>query len=53
MQVTISSMLGSMPGVCAFGCNMFLNVTLIADWQAIAQHREEYVNENLCRTNTK
>ena len=32
---------------------MFLNVPLIADWQAIARTREHHVNENLRRANRK
>ncbi len=32
---------------------MFLNLPLIADWQAIAHTREHHVNENLQRANRK
>ncbi len=32
---------------------MFLNVLLIADWQAIARTREHHVNENLRCANRK
>jgi hypothetical protein len=32
---------------------MFLNVLLIADWQAIARTCEHHVNENLQRANRK
>jgi hypothetical protein len=32
---------------------MFLNVLLIADWQAIARTREHHVNQNLQRPNMK
>jgi hypothetical protein len=32
---------------------MFLNVPLIADWQAIAHTCEHHVNENLQRANSK
>ncbi len=32
---------------------MFLNMPLIADWQAIARNREHHVNENLRRANRK
>ena len=32
---------------------MFLNVPLIADWQAIARIRGHHVNENLRRANRK
>jgi hypothetical protein len=53
MQVTTASTLGSMPGALAFSCDMFLNIPLIADWHTIAQCREQYVNDNLRRTNRK
>ena len=42
-----------MPGALAFSRDMFLNVPLIADWQTIARHREQYVNDNLRRANRK
>jgi hypothetical protein len=32
---------------------MFLNVPLIADWQAIVCNREHHVNENLQRANRR
>ncbi len=32
---------------------MFLNLPLIADWQAIAHYFEHHVNENLQRANRK
>ena len=53
MQVTVASTLGSTPGVLAFSCNIFLNVPLIADWQTIAQHCKQHVNDNFCCTNRK
>ncbi len=53
MQVTTASTLGSMPGALAFSRNMSLNVPLIADWDTTAQHRKQYVNDNLCRANRK
>jgi hypothetical protein len=36
MQTTVATTLGSMPGALAFARDMFLNVLLITDWQAIA-----------------
>ncbi len=36
MQTTIATTLGSTLGALAFAWDMFLNVPLIADWQAIA-----------------
>jgi hypothetical protein len=53
MQTTIATTLGSTPGALAFAQDMFLNVPLIADWQAIARTREHHVNENLRRANRK
>jgi hypothetical protein len=46
MQATVATTLGSTPGALAFARDMFLNVPLIADWQAIARTREHHVNEN-------
>jgi hypothetical protein len=53
MQTTIATTLGSTPGALAFAQDMFLNVPLIADWQAIAHTHEHHVNENLRRANRK
>ncbi len=53
MQTTIATTLGSTPGALAFAWDMFLNMLLIADWQAIARTCEHHVNENLQRDNRK
>jgi hypothetical protein len=53
MQTMVATTLGSAPGSLAFARDMFLNVLLVADWQTIAQKREQHVNENLQRTNQK
>ncbi len=53
MQTTVATTLGSTPGALAFVQDMFLNMLLIADWQAIACTREHHVNENLLRANRK
>jgi hypothetical protein len=53
MQITVATTLGSMPGALAFAQDMFLNVPLIADWQAIACTCEHHVNENLRCANRK
>ncbi len=53
MQTTIATTLGSTLGALAFAWDMFLNVPLIADWQAIARTCEHHVNENLRRANRK
>ncbi len=46
MQTTVATTLGSTPGALAFARDMFLNMPLIADWQAIACTCEHHVNEN-------
>ncbi len=51
MQTTIATTLGSTSGALAFAQDMFLNVPLIADWQAIARTCEHHVNENLQHAN--
>jgi hypothetical protein len=47
MQTTVATTLGSIPGALAFNQDMFLNMPLIADWQAITRTREHHFNENL------
>jgi hypothetical protein len=53
MQTTIATTLGSTLGALAFARDMFLNMPLIADWQAIAHTCEHHVNENLQFANRK
>ncbi len=53
MQTTVASTLGSTQGALAFAWDMFLNMLLIADWQAIARTCEHHVNENLWCANRK
>jgi hypothetical protein len=53
MRTTVATTLGSMPGALAFARDMFLNVPLIADLQAIVLTCEHHVNENLRRANRK
>jgi hypothetical protein len=53
MQTTVATKLGSTLGALAFARDMFLNMPLIADWQAIACTREHHVNENLQCANKK
>jgi hypothetical protein len=53
MQTTIATTLGSMSGAFAFAQDMFLNMLLIADWQAVARTCEHNVNENLGCANRK
>ena len=44
---TVATTLGSAPDSVAFAQDMFLNVPLIPDWQAIACLCGHHVNENL------
>ncbi len=53
MQTTVATTLGSTLGAFAFAWDMFLNMSLIADWQAITRTCEHHVNENLRRANRK
>ena len=53
MRTTIATTLCSTPGSLAFSRGMFLNVPLIADWQAIASRREQLINDNFHRANLK
>ncbi len=52
-QTTVATTLGSTPGALTFAWDMFLNVPLIAVWQAIARTCEHHVNENLWCANRK
>ena len=53
MHTIFSLTLGSAPGSLAFEWDMFLNLPLNADWQAIVCLREHHVNENLQHANMK
>eukprot|EP00804_Cyclotella_cryptica_P023731 CCRYP_017261-RA/>CCRYP_017261-RA protein AED:0.46 eAED:0.46 QI:0/-1/0/1/-1/0/1/0/82 len=53
MLTTVATTLGSAPGSLIFAQDMFLNMLLIADWQAIVRLHEHHVNENLQRANRK
>jgi hypothetical protein len=53
MRTTVAMTLRSAPRALPFSRDMFLNVPLIADWQAIACVREYHVNEILRRANRK
>jgi hypothetical protein len=49
MRAAIHSTLGSSPGSLALNWDMFLNISLFADWHTIAQRQEHLINENLIR----
>jgi hypothetical protein len=53
IQTTAATTLGSTPGTLAFARDMFLNMLLIADWQAIAHPCECHGNKNLRHPNRK
>jgi hypothetical protein len=53
MQTTVATTLGSTPGALVSAQGVFLNVLLIADWQAIARTYEHHVIENSQRANKK
>ena len=53
MRTTVATTLVSTPGALAFSRDMFLNIPLVADWQAIAKHHQQHVNDNLRRANKK
>jgi hypothetical protein len=53
MMTTVATTLGSTPGAPTFAQDMFLNMPLIADWQAIAFNHEHHVNGNLRHANRK
>ena len=52
-RTTVMTTIGSSPGSLAFSRDMFLNIPLVADWQAIAKHREQRINDDLRRSNLK
>ena len=51
MRTAVATTLKSAPGALAFSRDMFLNIPLVADWQAIAKRREHHINEDLRRAN--
>jgi hypothetical protein len=53
LQTTVATTVGSTAGALAFARDMFLNMPLIADWQAIARTCEHHVDENLQHANRK
>ncbi len=53
MRAGAHSTLGISPGSLVFNRDMFLNISLIADWHAITQRQEHLVNENLMREKKK
>jgi len=53
MQTSVHTTLGSSPGALLFSRDIFLNVPLPSDWQAITQKREHPVNYRLMRQNAQ
>jgi len=53
LRANVSTVLGGSPGALTFARDMFVNIPLIADWQLITSNREQFVNEQLRRSNAK
>ena len=53
LQSTVSTILQATPGGLAFSEDIFLNIPLLADWQAILAQREQSVNDALLCANKK
>ncbi len=53
LKSTVSTTLQAMPGGLALSQDMFLNIPLLADWQAIVVQREQLVNDTLLPVNKK
>ena len=47
MRVNVTTTLNGSPGSSVFSRDMFLDITVIADWKMIQQHRQTLVNERL------
>ncbi|KAL7448398.1 hypothetical protein ACHAXS_000150, partial [Conticribra weissflogii] len=53
LQSAVSTTLQATPGGLTFSQDMFLNIPLLADWQAILAQREQMVNDALLHANKK
>ena len=53
LRSTVSTTLQATPGSLAFSRDMFLNIPLLANWDAILARREQLVNDALLRANKK
>ncbi len=53
LSSTDSTTLQATPGGLAFSQDIFLNIPLLADWQAILSRREQLVNDALLCANKK
>ncbi|KAL7460146.1 hypothetical protein ACHAXS_000610, partial [Conticribra weissflogii] len=53
LRSTVSTMLQATPGGLTFSQDMFLNIPLLADWQAILAWTEQLVNDALLCANKK
>ena len=51
MRLKFTATLKGSPGSLVFGRDMFLDITLIADWKIIQQHRQTLFNERLLWVN--
>ena len=50
-RVNVTNKLKGSPGSLVFGRDMFLDISLIADWKMIHQHRQTLVNEIILQVN--
>jgi hypothetical protein len=53
MRVGLHTTFGSSPGSLVLNRDKFLNIPLIATWNAITQKREYLINENLMQESTR
>ena len=53
LRSSVQTTLSSSPGSLVFNRDMFLNIPLVADWNALTTKREHLINANLRRQNAK
>ena len=53
MRAGVHTTLGSSPDNLVFNRDVFLSISLIANWHAITQRREHLIHKNLMRENNK
>jgi hypothetical protein len=52
MRLGVHSTVGSSPGSLVFNRDIFLNIPIVADWEAITKKQEHLINEILMRENS-
>lgn len=53
VRSTYHTVLRSTPGAAIFGRDMLFDIPYIADWKAIGKRRQDSVNQNTARENTR